>query len=64
MKTRSVIPMKIAKTGYIIMSLVFCMAGILFIIKMGMRNFTTPFENFIAFVTLSHSSYIACLISQ
>ncbi len=31
MKTRSVIPMRIAKTGYIIMSLVFCMAGILFI---------------------------------
>lgn len=31
MKMRSVIPMRIAKTGYIIMSFVFCMAGILFI---------------------------------
>ncbi|MCM1026622.1 MAG: DUF308 domain-containing protein [Roseburia sp.] len=30
MKTRSVVPMKIAKTGYVVMSIVFCMAGILF----------------------------------
>lgn len=30
MKMRSVIPMRIAKTGYIIMSIVFCVVGILF----------------------------------
>ncbi|MEE6208382.1 MAG: DUF308 domain-containing protein [Alphaproteobacteria bacterium] len=31
MKTRSVAPMKIAKIGYIVVSVLFCMAGILFI---------------------------------
>ncbi len=31
MKMRSVTPMKIAKTGYIVMSVLFCVAGILFI---------------------------------
>ena len=31
MKTRSVTPMRIAKIGYIVMSVVFCIAGILFI---------------------------------
>lgn len=31
MKMRSVIPMRIAKTGYIVMSIVFCVAGALFI---------------------------------
>ena len=31
MKTRSVAPMKIAKFGYIVVSVLFCMAGILFI---------------------------------
>lgn len=33
MKMRSVTPMKIAKTGYIIMSAVFCIVGILFIAR-------------------------------
>lgn len=33
MKMRSVIPMRVAKTGYIIMAFVFCMAGILFIFR-------------------------------
>lgn len=33
MKMRSVTPMRIAKTGYIIMSTVFCIAGILFIAR-------------------------------
>ena len=33
MKTRSTIPMRVAKTGYIVMSLVFCAAGVLFIVK-------------------------------
>lgn len=33
MKMRSVTPMRIAKTGYIIMSAVFCSAGILFIAR-------------------------------
>lgn len=32
METRSVAPMRIAKTGYIIMSLVFCLGGILLIV--------------------------------
>lgn len=36
MKTRSTIPMWVAKTGYIIMSLVFCAAGVLFIVKPGL----------------------------
>ena len=31
MKNRSVTPMRIAKTGYIIMSAVFCVVGVLFI---------------------------------
>lgn len=33
MKTRCTIPMWVAKTGYIVMSLVFCAAGVLFIAK-------------------------------
>ena len=33
MKTRCTIPMWVAKTGYIVMSLVFCAAGALFIVK-------------------------------
>lgn len=33
MKTRSTIPMWVAKAGYIVMSLVFCAAGALFIVK-------------------------------
>ncbi|MCM1188575.1 MAG: DUF308 domain-containing protein [bacterium] len=32
MKMRSVVPMKIAKTGYVVMSIVFCMAGVLFMV--------------------------------
>lgn len=33
MKTRCTVPMWVAKTGYIVMSLVFCAAGVLFIAK-------------------------------
>ena len=33
MKMRSVAPMRIAKTGYMVMSVVFCVVGILFIAK-------------------------------
>lgn len=33
MKMRSVTPMRIAKTGYIVMSIVFCIVGILFIAR-------------------------------
>lgn len=36
MKTRCTIPMWVAKTGYIVMSLVFCAAGIVCIIKPGL----------------------------
>ena len=32
MENRSVTPMRIAKTGYIVMSAVFCAAGVLFIV--------------------------------
>lgn len=35
MKMRSVTPMKVAKIGYIVMSAVFCAAGLLFIVKPG-----------------------------
>ena len=33
MKMRSVTPMRVAKTGYILMSLVFCALGLLFILR-------------------------------
>lgn len=33
MKMRSVIPMRIAKAGYIVMSILFCAAGVLFIVR-------------------------------
>lgn len=36
MKTRCTIPMWVAKTGYIIMSLVFCAAGVVFIARPGL----------------------------
>ena len=36
MKNRSTIPMWVAKTGYIVMSLVFCGAGVLFIARPGL----------------------------
>ena len=31
METRSVTPMRAAKTGYVVMSIVFCVVGVLFI---------------------------------
>lgn len=36
MKTRCTIPMWVAKTGYIVMSLVFCAVGALFIVRPGL----------------------------
>lgn len=36
MKTRCTIPMWVAKTGYIVMSLVFCAVGVLFIVRPGL----------------------------
>lgn len=36
MKTRCTLPMWVAKTGYIVMSLVFCAAGVLFIARPGL----------------------------
>ena len=33
MKMRSIMPMKVAKTGYVIMSLAFCLIGILFMTR-------------------------------
>lgn len=33
MKMRSIVPMKVAKTGYVIMSLTFCLIGILFMVR-------------------------------
>ena len=33
MKMRSILPMKVAKTGYVIMSLAFCLIGILFMVR-------------------------------
>lgn len=36
MKNRSTIPMWVAKTGYIVMSLVFCAVGVLFIVRPGL----------------------------
>ncbi len=38
MKMRSVAPMKIAKTGYIVMSVLFCAAGILFMAEPGIST--------------------------
>ena len=38
MKMRSVVPMKIAKAGYIVMSVLFCAAGILFIAEPQMST--------------------------
>ena len=38
MKMRSVAPMKIAKTGYIVMSILFCAAGILFMAEPGIST--------------------------
>ena len=38
MKMRSVAPMKIAKIGYIVMSVLFCAAGILFMAEPGMST--------------------------
>ena len=36
MKTRCTIPMRVAKTGYIVMSLAFCAVGVLFIVRPGL----------------------------
>lgn len=36
MKTRCTIPMWVAKTGYIVMSLAFCAVGVLFIVRPGL----------------------------
>lgn len=36
MKNRSTVPMRIAKAGYIVMSLVFCAVGVLFMAKPGL----------------------------
>lgn len=33
MKMRSIMPMKVAKTGYVIMSIAFCLIGILFMVR-------------------------------
>ena len=33
MKMRSIAPIRIAKIGYIVMSVVFCIVGVLFVIK-------------------------------
>ena len=38
MKMRSVTPMRIAKIGYVIMSILFCVAGILFIVRPEMST--------------------------
>ncbi len=38
MKMRSVVPMKIAKAGYIVMSVLFCVAGVLFMAEPGIST--------------------------
>lgn len=49
MKMRSVIPMKAAKTGYILISCLLCLMGILFIVK---PNFSTSFIGILCGIVL------------